>query len=36
METIVLKVEGMSCSHCEKAIMNAVNALDGVSEVTVS
>lgn len=35
MEKTVLKVEGMSCSHCEKAIKKAVGTLDGVGEVTV-
>lgn len=35
MESIVLKVEGMSCSHCENAIKKAVGSLDGVSNVTV-
>ncbi len=34
METI-LKVEGMSCSHCENAVKNAVSALEGVSSVDV-
>lgn len=36
MEKLVLKVEGMSCSHCENAIKKAVGAIDGVSNVTVS
>ncbi len=35
MEKTMLKVEGMSCSHCENAIKKAVGALDGVSSVTV-
>ena len=35
MEKTVLKVEGMSCSHCENAIKKAVGALDGVDTVTV-
>jgi len=35
MEKVVLKVDGMSCSHCENAVKKAVGALDGVSEVTV-
>jgi len=35
MERTVLKVEGMSCSHCENAIKKSVSALDGVSSVTV-
>ena len=35
MEKTILKVEGMSCSHCENAIKKSVGALDGVSAVTV-
>lgn len=31
----VLKVDGMSCSHCENAIKKSIGALDGVSAVTV-
>lgn len=30
-----LIVEGMSCGHCEKAVINAVKELDGVSDVKV-
>jgi copper chaperone len=36
METVKLNVEGMSCSHCEKAVKNAVGALNGVKSVAVS
>lgn len=32
MKTEVLKVSGMSCSHCERAINEAVYKLDGVKE----
>lgn len=35
MEKIVLNVNGMSCSHCEKAVINAVSVLAGVSKVVV-
>lgn len=35
MDKKVLKVEGMSCSHCENAVKKAVGALDGVSSVSV-
>ena len=35
MEKIVLFVNGMSCSHCEKAVIKAVSALPGVSKVGV-
>ncbi len=31
----VLNVEGMSCSHCEKAVTNALNELNGVSDTKV-
>ncbi|MBH1940149.1 copper chaperone CopZ [Mobilitalea sibirica] len=36
MENIVLKVNGMSCSHCENAVKKAVGTMDGVDKVTVS
>lgn len=35
MEKSVLKVDGMSCEHCVKAITKAVSALPGASDVTV-
>jgi len=35
MEKIVLKVEGMSCSHCENAVKKAVGGLNGVSNTVV-
>lgn len=35
MEETVLKVDGMSCEHCVKAITKAVGALEGVDEVKV-
>lgn len=35
MEHIALSVEGMSCSHCENAVKNAVSALNGVENVIV-
>jgi len=35
MKTITLNVEGMSCSHCVKAVTQAVTALEGVSGVKV-
>ena len=35
MEKTILNVEGMTCSHCENAVKNAVGKLDGVSGVTV-
>jgi len=36
METVKLKVEGMSCSHCVNAVTKAVGALAGVENVLVS
>ncbi|MEK4762889.1 copper ion binding protein [Viridibacillus sp. FSL E2-0187] len=35
-ETIQLKVEGMSCGHCVKAIETDVSALTGVNTVSVN
>jgi copper chaperone len=35
MEKLTLKVEGMSCEHCIKAITKTVNTLSGVFNVTV-
>ena len=35
MTTTVLKVEGMSCEHCVKAVKNAVGALSGSGNVNV-
>lgn len=35
MEKSILKVDGMSCEHCIKAITNAVGALPSVSNVSV-
>jgi copper chaperone len=35
MQTTVLKVEGMSCEHCVKAVKNAVGALSGSGSVNV-
>ena len=36
MKTEILNVNGMNCAHCEKAVMDAVLALDGVSEAKAS
>ncbi|MDR3075684.1 MAG: copper chaperone CopZ [Synergistaceae bacterium] len=36
METKTIKIEGMSCEHCVKAITKAVGALAGVESVKVS
>jgi copper ion binding protein len=36
MEQKTLKVTGMSCEHCVKAVTSAISSLPGVSNVTVS
>jgi copper chaperone len=36
MQTTTLKVNGMSCSHCENAVITALKELDGVQDVKVS
>ncbi len=36
MQKLKLKVEGLSCSHCENRVKNAVGALSGVSGVAVN
>lgn len=35
MTTKVLKISGMSCSHCEKAVTDALQGLEGVESVRV-
>ena len=35
IEVKTLKVEGMSCSHCENTVKKAVGALNGVESVIV-
>jgi len=35
METVVLRVDGMSCGHCVKAVSGAVNSLPGIGSVSV-
>ena len=36
MENVIIKVEGMSCSHCENAIKKAVGTMGGVDKVSVN
>jgi copper chaperone len=36
IDTIVFKVEGMTCGHCKNAVEKAVNALPGVSSAEVT
>ena len=33
--TTTLTVEGMSCEHCEQTVTEALEAVDGVTAVTV-
>ena len=35
MEKKILKVEGMSCGHCVKAVTDAVNVLPDLADVKV-
>ena len=36
MDTLTLKVEGMTCSHCEMTVAKALRSVSGVKEVDVS
>ena len=36
MDPIVLKIEGMTCNHCVRAVKGALEAVPGVSTVDVS
>ena len=36
MEKITLKVEGMSCEHCVKAVNNVLAGISGVTDIAVS
>ena len=35
MEKVVLKVDGMSCDHCNRAVTNAITDLGGTADVSV-
>ena len=35
MQKIVLKVDGMSCEHCVKAVTDAVTGISGTADVKV-
>jgi len=35
MEKTVLKVDGMSCEHCARAVTNAVSGISGTQDVSV-
>ncbi len=36
METLKLKVEGMTCNHCEMTVSKALRSVSGVKDVEVS
>ena len=36
MEKITLKIEGMSCEHCVKAVNGALSAIAGLTDINVS
>jgi copper ion binding protein len=36
MEKLTLKVEGMSCGHCEIAVQDAVRKLPGIKKIKAS
>lgn len=36
MEKVSLKVVGMTCSHCEEAVKNALLSIDGVASVSIA
>jgi copper chaperone CopZ len=36
MEKVTLKVDGMSCEHCVKAVTNALAGIVGVTDIVVS
>lgn len=36
MEKVTLKVTGMSCGHCVKAVEGSVGSLEGVKKVEVN
>lgn len=35
MAQVSLTIRGMSCSHCQQVVTNALKALDGVEKVVV-
>jgi len=36
MESKLLRVSGMSCEHCVKAVNGALGAINGVADIVVS
>lgn len=35
MTTTTLKIQGMTCGHCVKAVSDALNGVDGVADAQV-
>ncbi len=35
MSTITLNIEGMTCGHCQKAVIEALQGVQGVEQVEV-
>lgn len=33
---VTLKIEGMTCGHCANSVTNALNKLEGASEIEVN
>lgn len=36
MQKLTLNIQGMTCSHCERAVKNAVASLTGVKSIEVN
>ena len=36
MEKTTLKISGMTCEHCVRAVTNAISGIHGTSDVTVN
>lgn len=36
MTTATIRIDGMSCAHCERAVAGELAKLDGVSDIRVS
>jgi len=36
METVQIKVEGMTCGHCQKSVTKIITAIPGVTSCEVS
>ena len=35
METLILKVKGMTCDHCERTVTKALNTVTGVKKASI-